>query len=86
MCILAKIIPSKTWINSHFCQPCREGIERCKRAYHGKILYLFEPKQIPWKERVVYAIKGTALLLPIFAAILWLFLKLFYDPEYMSLD
>ncbi len=86
MSFVSELLPSRIWVHTYLEQPFEEGIERIKRAIHGRYLHLFEEDKYPisLKHRSIYLLSGIALLIPLINVIVWSFMKTFFEPEQLA--
>lgn len=86
MSFISEIVPSRAWVHSYIEQPFEEGIERIKRAIHGRYLHLFEQDKYPisLQDRSIYLLSGIVLLVPLINLVAWSFMKTFFEPEQLA--
>ncbi|HAB99895.1 MAG TPA: hypothetical protein DCE71_08745 [Parachlamydiales bacterium] len=86
MSFVSELIPSRAWVHAYIEQPFEEGIERIKRAVHGKYLHLFEQDKYPisLRDRCIYFLSGSLLLIPLINVIISSFMKTFFEPEQLA--
>lgn len=65
------------WLYAYILQPHIEGAERLNRAWTGMDLRTFEPTVLSLKTRLIYLISGLALIIPLIASIVWVFMQTF---------
>ena len=65
-------------------QPYKEGAERVNRAFLGKDPLAYNPVRLSWENRIAALILGTALLIPMVNAVIWVAMKTFAHPIPLS--
>ncbi|MDP1608940.1 MAG: hypothetical protein Q8L98_06480 [Chlamydiales bacterium] len=81
---ISELVPSRIWVKTYIIEPYLEGIERIRRAIHGKISDLFIAQSVSLEDRIIYLISGTSLLIPFFNSMLWFFMQIVSEPERLS--
>ena len=86
MSFVSELLPSRAWVHTYIEQPFEEGVERIKRAVHGRYLHLFEQDKYPisLRDRCIYFLSGSLLLIPLINVIVWSFMKTFFEPEQLA--
>ena len=79
-----ELIPSSQWVYSRLEKPFLEGVERLRRAIHGVDSHPLNEIPVPLRDRAIYLITGTLLLLPPINFILWIFMDTFLETERLS--
>jgi hypothetical protein len=83
--MIAKISPvSPEWVHEFVMQPYLEGAERLNRAWQGANIHSLNRTVLSLKERVISALIGIALMLPLINTIIWIAWQTFGKPERLS--
>ncbi|MBS0625825.1 MAG: hypothetical protein JSS32_07235 [Verrucomicrobia bacterium] len=84
MSVITALIPSQRWIHDYITQPFNEGEERGWRGIFGVNRHLLSKPKISLKDRVVYLVVGFFLMVPLIGTIIWIAMRFFSNPEFLS--